>query len=123
MTASTQFSFASRETDWPFKFADIIVTGTGDTTIVAATAASVVRVVSVWLVANIAGTIVFQDGTTGDDLTGIINLPANGGFVLPYSPVGWFETQTVNTELNMAVTTCTSVDGGIVYQLVEPGIT
>jgi hypothetical protein len=124
MTASNQnLSFGSRETDWPFKFADIRVTAIGDTTIVAATEGSTVRVVAVYLVANIAGTIVFQDGIAGTNLTGIISLPATGGFALQYCPVGWFETQTVNTLLNASVATSTAVSGGIVYQIIEPDIT
>ena len=124
MTASNQnLSFGSRETDWPFKFADINAASGSTTTIVAATAGSTVRVVALYLVANIAGTIVFQDGAGGTNLTGIISLPATGGFALQYCPVGWFETQTVNTVLNASVATSTAVSGGIVYQIIEPDIT
>ena len=123
MATSQAFSFKSRATDWPFKFADIYVENTGDTPIVAANEKCVIRVVALWVTANIAGTIVFQDGTAGVNLMGVIELPANGGFVLPYCAPGWFETQTINTVLNLAVTTSTSVDGGFVYQLVAPDIT
>lgn len=123
MADSTPFSFGSRETDWPFKFADINDADVGNTTIVAATAGSTIRVLALYLIADIAGTIVFQDGAGGTDLTGVINLPATGGFALQYCPVGWFETQTVNTLLNAAVVTSTSVNGGIVYQIIEPDIT
>jgi hypothetical protein len=123
MADSTPFSFGSRETDWPFKFADINDASGSTTMIVAATEGSTIRVVALYLVANIAGTIVFQDGEGGTDLSGVINLPATGGFALQYCPVGWFETQTVNTLLNAAVVTSTSINGGIVYQIVEPNIT
>ena len=123
MADSTPFSFGSRETDWPFKFADIKVTTAGNTPIVAAAARSTIRVVALYLVANIAGTISFQDGIAGTNLTGVINLPATGGFALQYCPVGWFETQTVNTLLNASVATSTAVNGGIVYQIIEPDIT
>ena len=122
-TSNQNLSFGSRETDWPFKFADIRVTAIGNTEIVEATAGSTVRVLAVYLVANIAGTISFQDGAGGTNLTGVINLPATGGFALQYCPVGWFETQTVNTVLNASVATSTAVSGGIVYQIIEPDIT
>jgi hypothetical protein len=47
-------------------------------------------------------------------LTGQMNLVANTGFALPYSPVGWFETAS-NTLLNMELSAAISCDGCLTY--------
>lgn len=39
---------------------------------------------------------------------------ANTGFVLPFNPVGWFQTAT-NTLLNLELSGAISVDGCVVY--------
>jgi hypothetical protein len=42
------------------------------------------------------------------------NLAANGGYVLPYNPVGWFETAS-NTLLNLNLSAANAVRGSITY--------
>jgi uncharacterized lipoprotein YbaY len=43
-----------------------------------------------------------------------MSLVANTGFVLPFNPVGWFETAS-NTLLNLELSAAISVDGSLVY--------
>ena len=96
------------------KFAAIDVAVSGDNTLVAAVASKKVRVLSAFLVS--AGTVTtrFESGAAGTALTGQMNLVANTGFVLPFNPVGWFETG-VNTLLNLELSAAVSVDGSLVY--------
>lgn len=98
-------------------FASVDVASSGDNTAVAAVTAKKIRVTSCALVAAGAVTVRFESGASGTALTGQMSLAANGGFVLPYNPHGWFETAAgslLNIELGGAV----SVDGCLSYQLV-----
>jgi hypothetical protein len=97
------------------KFAVIDVAGSGDNTVVAAVASKKIRVLSVFLVS--AGTVTtrFESGAGVTALTGQMNLVANTGFVLPFNPVGWFETAATNTLLNLELSAAVSVDGALVY--------
>ena len=96
------------------KFAVIDAATSGDNTLVSAVASKKIRVLAVFLIA--AGTVTarFESGASGTALTGQMNLIANTGFVLPFSPVGWFET-AVNTLLNLELSGAVSVDGSLVY--------
>jgi hypothetical protein len=96
------------------KFVSIHANGSGNNSIVSAVSGKKIRVLAVWLVA--AGTVnpKFQSGAGGTDLTGAANLVANGGYVLPYNPVGWFET-AASTLLNLNLSSGTYVDGSLVY--------
>jgi hypothetical protein len=96
------------------KFAVIDDAASGNNTLVAAVASKKIRVLSLFMVS--AGTVNarFEDGAGGAALTGQMNLVANTGFVLPFNPVGWFET-SVNTLLNLELSAAISVDGSLVY--------
>jgi hypothetical protein len=96
------------------KFAAIDVATTGDNTLVAAVVGKKIRVLSVFIFA--AGTVTarFEDGASGTALSGQMQLTAQTGFVLPFSPVGWFET-TAATLLNLELSADISVDGLLVY--------
>jgi hypothetical protein len=59
----------------------------------------------------------FESGAGGTALTGQMILAANGGFVLPFSPIGWFET-AANTLLNLELAGATTVDGNLMYTVV-----
>lgn len=98
----------------PFLFAAIDAASSGDNTIVAAVTGKKIRVHAVFLVAAGAVNVRFESGASGTALTGQMNCAANGGFVLPYNPVGWFETAAA-TLLNLELSGATSVDGCIVY--------
>ena len=96
------------------KFAVIDDAASGDNTILAAVTSKKIRVIACFLIS--AGTVTarFEDGAGGTALTGQITLAANTGFVLPYCPVGWFETG-VTTLLNLELSDAISVDGSLVY--------
>ena len=97
------------------KFAAIDAAGSGDNTIVAAVAGKKIRVLAVNFLVAAAVTVRFEDGAGGTALTGQYQFGAQGeGIVLPFNPVGWFET-TANTLLNMELSGAVSVDGSFVY--------
>lgn len=96
------------------KFAVIDNASSGDNTLVAAVTSKKIRVLQAALVATAAVNVRFESGAGGTALTGVINLAANGGFVLPFSPIGWFETAS-NTLLNLELSGATSVDGVLAY--------
>jgi hypothetical protein len=56
----------------------------------------------------------FQSGAGGTDLTGLYYTAANTGFVLPFNPVGHFETAS-NTLLNLNLSGAVAVGGQITY--------
>lgn len=97
------------------KFAVIDHATSGDNTIVVANAEDKkIRVHSAFLIASAAVTVRFESGTGGTALTGQMQIGANGGFVLPYNPAGWFET-AAGTLLNLELSGAISVDGCIGY--------
>lgn len=96
------------------KYAIIDAATSGDNTIVAAVASKKIRVLQAFLIAAGTTTVRFESGAGGTALTGQMSLIANVGFVLPFSPVGWFETAS-NTLLNLELSAAVSVDGVIAY--------
>lgn len=96
------------------KFKIIDGASSGDNTLVAAVTDKKIRVLSLFLVTAGAVTVRFESGAGGTALTGQMNIAASGGFVLPFSPVGWMETAT-STLLNMELSGATSCDGALVY--------
>lgn len=89
----------------------------GDNTIVAADVTKKIRVFSLFLISAGTVNVRFEGGAGGTALTGQMNLIANTGFVLPYNPLGWFET-AANTLLNLELSAAISVDGSITYGLI-----
>lgn len=96
------------------KFAVIDAASSGDNTLVAAVAGKKIRVLQAFLVATSDVNVRFESGASGTALTGQMDLTANSGFTLPFSPVGWFEAGT-NTLLNLELSGAVSVDGCLVY--------
>lgn len=96
------------------KFVIIDAAGSGDNTILAAVASKKIRVLAAFLVSAGTVNVRFESGAGGTALSGQMNLVANTGFVLPYNPVGWFETGS-NTLLNLELSAAISVDGSLVY--------
>jgi hypothetical protein len=74
------------------KFAVIVASASGATTVVAAVTSKKIRVLRLSLVANAAVNVKFQSHATPTDKTGLYYLAANGGWVEPFCPVGIFET-------------------------------
>lgn len=99
-------------------FAAIDVASSGDNTLLAAQGAgNKIRVHQLFLVSAGTVTVRFESGAGGTALTGQMNLVANTGFVLPFSPIGWFET-AANTLLNLELSAAVSVDGNFAYTVV-----
>lgn len=97
-----------------YKRAMIDAAISGDNTLVAPIPNTKIRVLAVFLVAAAAVNARFESAAGGSALSGQMNLAANGGFVLPFNPGGWFETnagELLNLELSGAV----SVDGSLTY--------
>ena len=91
----------------------------GNNTLLAAQGASnKIRVHSLFLVSAGEVTVRFESGANGTALTGQMNLVANTGFVLPFNPLGWFET-AANTLLNLELSAAVSVDGAFQYSVVQ----
>lgn len=96
------------------KFVAIDAASAGNNTILAAVVGKKIRVLSYTLIASADVTVRFEDGAGGTALTGQMQLGANGGASVTYSPVGHFET-TANTLLNLELSGATSVDGHLTY--------
>lgn len=91
----------------------------GDNTLVAAVTGKKIRVLSCILVmTGTAITIRFESGASGTALTGQMQPTQGGGFVLPFNPVGWFET-AASTLLNLELGGAQSADGVLVYTEVD----
>lgn len=96
------------------KFVIIDAASSGDNTILAAVSSKKIRVLALALVAAGTTTVRFESGAGGTALSGQMNLVANTGFVLPFNPVGWFET-AATTLLNVELSAAVSVDGCLTY--------
>lgn len=100
------------------KFAAIDAATSGDNTIVSAVVGKKIRVLSAFLVSAGSVNTRFESGAGGTALTGQMNLVANSGFVLPFNPIGWFQT-AANTLLNLELSDAVSVDGALTYVEVD----
>ena len=103
-------------------FAVINAASSGDNTLQAAAGASnKIRVLALNIVVGDAVNVRLESGTgaAGTAMTGIYEFNGKGdGLVLPFSPVGWFET-AANTLLNLELSAAVSVDGSFVYVVVQ----
>jgi hypothetical protein len=95
-------------------FATVVASASGATSIVSAVASKRIRVLAVQLVANAAVNVKWQSHTTPTDLTGLAYLAANGGYVLPFNPVGWFQTNS-GEQLDINLSGAVAVGGCVVY--------
>jgi hypothetical protein len=86
----------------------------GGNSVVALSSAKRIRVIAVNLTA--AGTVnaKWQSGSSGTDITGLSYLVANAGFILPYNPVGWFQTAS-SEALHLNLSASIAVGGHITY--------
>ena len=109
-------SFVSGSTATPV-FVAISCATSGNNTLVAADATKKIRVLSMNVIAASAVDFRLESAAGGTALTGVMSLGANGGFVLPFSPVGHFET-VANELLNMELGGAVQVSGSLVYVLV-----
>jgi hypothetical protein len=95
-------------------FATVVASASGATTIVSAVSSKKIRVLALSLIAGGTVNAKWQSHTTPTDLTGLAYLGANGGYVLPFSPVGWFETVS-GEALDINLSASVAVGGSIVY--------
>lgn len=71
-----------------------------------------IRVTGLVLVSTIAISAKFQSAAS--DITGNFPLAANSGFVMPYNPEGWFDTN-VSEALNIVLSSSTTVAMQLTY--------
>ena len=111
----TQEDFQDRYSIQLVKHAAIDAASRGNNTLVAAVSGKKIRVLALFI--TMTGTLVtirFEDGAGGTALTGQMGPTAGQTIVLPFSPVGWFETSDA-TLLNMELSGAQSVDGALTY--------
>jgi hypothetical protein len=101
-------------TDVTPKFAVIQAASSGDNTIVSAVTSKKIRVIALNLMSAGTVTVRFESSTAGSFKTGEYPLVANAGIVLPYNPVGWFETNSGEL-LNMTLNAAVTVGGSLTY--------
>lgn len=111
LSTSTIFSGTTAITP---KFAAIDVASSGDNTLVAAVTGKKIRVLSAFVVCAGAVTARFESGASGTALTGQMTIAEGGGFVLPFNPLGWFESAS-GALLNLELSGAVSCDGSLVY--------
>ena len=101
------------------KFAAIAAANSGNNTLVAAVASKKIRVLSIMGIAAGAVSMYFTSGAGGTVIfggsTNKIALASNGGFVLPFNPVGWFENSSTNQALVLNLSSAVAFSGGLVY--------
>lgn len=88
----------------------------GTTELAAASASNKHKIVGGMLTMSLAGTPKFTDGVA--DLTGPMTFAANGGMVVPESPVPFTQTVAVNRALNLVTTL--GAANGVIAILTEP---
>ncbi len=94
------------------KFAKIDLAATG--TLVAAVAGKKIRVLALQMAAAGAVTVQAKSAAGGTALTGAISLATGVAHVLPFNPVGWFETVAAEL-LELALGGAVQVSGSLVY--------
>lgn len=75
-----------------------------------------IRILSLKVVSTAANTVTFKSATTA--ISGADDLAANGGYVLPYDEIGWFET-AANEALNVTLSAASKVAITMRYRLVQ----
>jgi hypothetical protein len=110
-------SSLSLDDDTPLlpKFAVIDAASSGNNTLVSAVTDKKIRVLACFF--TMTGTAVtarFESGAGGTALTGQMTQTAGSTTVLPFNPLGWFET-AASTLLNLELGGAQSVDGALVY--------
>ena len=110
-----QEDFTDRWSVQLVKRAKIDAATDGNNTLVAAVTGKKIRVLAAFFtMTGSAVTIRVEDGAGGTALTGQMGPTAGQTIVLPFTPVGWFETSAA-TLLNLELSGAQSVDGSLVY--------
>lgn len=99
-------------------FVPVAVSSSGVTNIVALTTSKKIRVLAATLTANGAVNVKWQSHVTPTDLTGLMYFAAAGdGIVLPFNPLGWFQTNS-GEALDINLSGAVAVGGSLTYVVV-----
>lgn len=99
------------------RFATLAAAASGNNTVVLAVtspSSKKIRVTAAYLIANGTVNAKWQSGASGTDLTGLAYLVANAGYVLPFNPLGWFESGS-GVLLNLNLSAAVAVGGAVQY--------
>lgn len=96
------------------KFAVINATSSGNNNLVSAVAGLRIRVLDMFLVSDTAVSLRFDSNPGGTAITGSLPIDLKGGFVLPFNPVGWFETAR-GQSLSLNLSLQANVGGALTY--------
>jgi len=101
-----------------YSFGDFGTSGSSNQVVAPQGGTSKVRLLSACLIAPTAVGVRWQSTGSGGltNLSGLMLLPANGGFVLPHNPHGWFQTNA-NEGLNLNLNSAVSVGLVITWML------
>jgi hypothetical protein len=94
----------------PVKTAFVNASSLGSNEIVAAVSGKVIRVLAASAVTTLANSVSFL--TAAVAISAASPLAANGGFVLPHNPYGWFNTvagEALNVNLSVATSTAVNI--------------
>ena|ERR1700739_2335898 len=74
------------------QYAFLNASASGNTTAIAAQAGQRILVLQAIVISGAAGSVKFATSTGPTDISATWPVAANGGFVIPYSQLGWFQT-------------------------------
>jgi hypothetical protein len=83
--------------------------------VVAGQAGNNILVLQLFVIVSAGSVVQFQSSTGSTNVSAQVPLAANGGFVLPYSKVGWFQTLTPGDSLNFVQSFAALIGIQIVY--------
>lgn len=96
-------------------FAAITTTSSGATQVASAVASKFIKVLSMQLTAASSVSAMWvSSASTAGFITGNAYLAANAGYVLPFNPLGWFETNS-GEALNLILSNSVAVGGSITF--------
>jgi hypothetical protein len=96
------------------EYAAVAASSSGNNTLVLGVSGKNIRILSCMVIVAAAVTIRFESGPDGTAISGQIQLPANGGFTLPFSQAGWGESLN-GALLNLELSSAVAVAGFLVY--------
>ena len=99
-----------------FTYVPVAQGAAGTTQLAAASAPNKHKVIGCILIMSAAGTLKFVD--SAGDLTGAMDVAANGGFVLPTNLLPWTETGAINRSISIVTTV--GLAKGVAILLTEP---
>jgi hypothetical protein len=109
----TQLANGVTGTNILVKKAIVQLSATGS--IVAGVGGKKLRVFGGWLSANGTVNVKWQSHVTPTDLSGLLYLVANTGYVLPFNPFGWFLDTLIGEALDLNLSAGIAVGGTIFY--------